>query len=168
MSICYLSAWVDKQNGSLWGQWYAVWNRAQRTRQGLTGSLKDVINGHGHTHTHTLFAMHNLVVSLFLCSVRRDGEQKAEQGDFIIPAVFILHPTDCTSHPPFLFSFHCFIISLHPSPVYTNLILSSFKPPTLFLHSILQSVFYYFIRVLLTILSLLFPLCSSRGCHSCF
>lgn len=53
-----------------------------------------------HTHTHTLFAMHYSLVSFFLRPVTRDGEQRAERGDFIIPAVFILHPSDfCTSHP---------------------------------------------------------------------
>lgn len=77
-------------------------------------SLKNVTNGHArartckHTHADTprksesVFAMHYSLVSLFLRPVTRDGEQRAEQGDFIIPAVFILHPSDfCTSHPTF-------------------------------------------------------------------
>ena len=66
--------------------------------------------------------MHNSVVSLFLCPVTRDGEQEAEQGDFIIPAVFILHPTDsCTSHA-FLLSSHFFILSFPPHPIsYTHI-----------------------------------------------
>lgn len=99
-----------------------------------------------YTQIHTLFAMHNSVVSLFLCSVTRDGEQRAEQGDFIIPAVFILHPTDlCTFHPSFPFSFHFFMISLQPSPIYTYLILSGFKNLTLFLILYFTIVFFFII-----------------------
>lgn len=112
-----------------------------------------------YTQIHTLFAMHNSVVSLFLCSVTRDGEQRAEQGDFIIPTVFILHPTDlCTFHPSFPFSFHFFMISLQPSPIYTYLILSGFKNLTLFLilYFTIFFFFHYSIRVPLRLSHLLF------------
>lgn len=112
-----------------------------------------------YTQIHTLFAMHNSVVSLFLCSVRRDGEQRAEQGDFIIPTVFILHPTDlCTFHPSFPFSFHFFMISLQPSPIYTYLILSGFKNLTLFLilYFTIFFFFHYSIRVPFWLSHLLF------------
>lgn len=113
--------------------------------------IQEVIQLKVNKHT-PLFAMHNSVVSLFLCSVTRDGEQKAEQGDFIIPAVFILHPTDfCTSHPSSsLVSFHFFIISLHPSPIYTYPILSTFKSLTLSLTLYFTILFFYSIRILLT------------------
>lgn len=112
-----------------------------------------------YTQIHTLFAMHNSVVSLFLCSVTRDGEQRAEQGDFIIPTVFILHPTDlCTFHPSFPFSFHFFMISLQPSPIYTYLILSGFKNLTLFLilYFTIFFFFHYSIRVPFRLSHLLF------------
>lgn len=70
-----------------------------------------------HSHSHTLFAMHNSGVSLFLCSVRRDGEQKAEQGDFIIPAVFTLRPTDFSASHPSSFPFYSLFLHHFSSPI---------------------------------------------------
>lgn len=120
-----------------------------------------------YTQIHTLFAMHNSVVSLFLCSVTRDGEQRAEQGDSIIPAVFILHPTGlCTSHPSFPF----LSISLQLSPIYTHLILSAFKNPTLPLILYFTITFFSLFHqgTLSTFSSPIFPLHSFRAFLSFF
>lgn len=106
MSDCWLfSARADKHTGKLCDWWYAAMEKAT-VEADL--SLKNVPNARTHTETHadpqrkseSVFAMHYSLVSLFLRPVTRDGEQRAEQGDFIIPAVFILHPSDfCTSLP---------------------------------------------------------------------
>lgn len=125
-----------------------------------------------------MFAMHYSLVSLFLCPVTRDGEQRAERGDFIIPAVFILHPSDfCTSHPttssPSSPSFP--IPSLHLFPPVSYLDISDLiclqKTPatlsfilcfTIYHHYSICSLFFAFPRLLL------FPSCSFGGSHCCF